>query len=58
MVNIRNIVLYPKDGNKVDIEVYEYHPEGWKREKVIKDYQQAIDTTLFNGRVSGQKASI
>jgi len=54
-VEIRNIVLYPKAQNKVDVEIYRYNLQRWRKDKVIKDYQQTIDTTLFNHRVEWAK---
>ena len=54
-VEIRNFVLYPNSQDKIDVEIYRYILQGWRKDKVIKDYQQSIDTTLLSHRVKWPK---
>lgn len=55
-VDIRTIVLYPTDTDKVDVEVYRYSLQGWRRDSAIKNYQLSVDKSLLSGRVAWAKS--
>ena len=54
-VDIRSIVLYPKAEKKVDVEIYRYNLQGWRRDTAFKDYGLSVDTAILKGRVKGAK---
>jgi len=50
-VDIRNFILYPKQQDHVDIELYRFNLSGWRRDTVIKDFPQSISANMLNQRV-------
>jgi hypothetical protein len=54
-VDIRTIVLYPTATDKVDVEIYRYSLQGWRRDTAIKNYQLSVDKSFLSGRVTWAK---
>jgi hypothetical protein len=54
-VDIRSVVVYPKVTNNVDVEIYRYNLQGWRKDTVIKNYALSISNTFLNEKVKWAK---